>query len=50
MAHDIGDARGAQDARDVRDAPDECEWSVVRDLNMRRRDAARLRGPAGAPF
>ena len=50
MAHDVRDARGPPDARDLRDAPDEREWSVVRDLEMRRRDAARLLGPAGAPF
>ena len=50
MARDVRDARGARDARDVRDTPDEREWSVVRDLEMRRRDAASLLGPAGAPF
>ena len=49
-APDTSDAPTARDVRDARGAPDEREWSVVRDLEMRRRDAARLLGPAGAPF
>ena len=50
MAPDDWAVSDAQEIEAYRNEPDDGEWSVVREMEMRRRDRERLLWPLGAPF